>query len=298
MMRLTPVLLLCACLLPVAGAAQDVIEDHERLAPDRPEAWAMQYVLAGSLMTAFGATPALAPGDWQVAFELGHIPRLSESQQRVGFGGEKAEDLNKSPVFGRARWQVGLPAAWVAEIGYTPPLQIDGARAHDLFALALGRRLLERDGWSLSTRLFGQHGRARGDITCPRDVAGPFDPVSNPFGCVAASDDRIDLNYYGVDLTAAIERRSWQWHATLALVRSEPEVQVDALVFTVRDRSRLVARDVLPTLTIGASHSFESRWSIAFELLHVPLDVRRATGSGLESDPFTGLRVQLRFAPD
>jgi hypothetical protein len=286
-------------LLFLAGAAQaqPVIRDEEILASDRPEAWAMHYVSAATFLTAFGATPALAPGEWDLAGELGHVPRLSEDQQRVGFGGDKAEDLNKSPVFGRVRGRIGLPAGWVAELGWTPPLTIDGTRSRDLFALALGRRLLQRKAWTLSARLFGQHGRASGDITCPSRAVGPFDAETNPFGCVAPSRDRIALNHYGADATVA-GTGEWRWHATAGWVRNEPHVQVDALVFTVRDNSHLVARGVLPYVALGLSRDFAPRWGASAELLHVPLDVRRSTAGGVDDDAFTGLRLQLRFGPD
>lgn len=280
------------------ASAQTVIRDEEILASDRPEAWAMHYVSASSFMTAFGATPALDPGDWMLAAELAQVPGLSEAQQQVGFGGEKAEDLNKSPVFGRLRASVGLPAGWVAELGYTPPLTIDGTRTHDLFALALGRRFFARDGWSLSARLFGQHGSATGDITCPEQVVGPFDEVINPFGCVAPSNDRIALNHYGADTTFESQHGSWRWHATLGLVRNEPSVQIDARVFTVIDRSHLVARGVLPYVAFGAARDLSPSWVMAAELLHVPLDVRRNANAGVDNDAYTALRVRLAWAPD
>lgn len=274
-----------------------MIRDEEILASDRPEAWAMHYVSAASFMTAFGATPELAAGEWRLAGELAHVPSLSEAQQQVGFGGEKAEDLNKSPVFGRLRASVGLPAGWVVELGYTPPLTIDGTRTRDLFALGFGRRTLERDAWSLSTRVFGQHGSASGDITCPEQVVGPFDSQTNPFGCVEPSRDRIALNHYGADATFEALRPSWRWHATLGGVRNEPTVHVNARVFTVIDRSHLVARGVLPYLALGATRELSPHWALAAEVLHVPLDVRREIDGDVENDAYTALRLRLSWMP-
>lgn len=275
--------------------AQTVIRDEEILTSDRPEAWAMHYVSAASFMTGFGATPELAAGAWLLAGELAHVPRLSDAQQQVGFGGKKAEDLNKSPLFGRLRASIGLPAGWVAELGYTPPLEIDRTRTQDLIAAALGRRLIERDAWSLSARIFGQHGSASGDITCPEHVAGPFDAQTNPFGCVEPSRDRIALNHYGADVTFEAARPHWRWHATLGLVRNEPTAQVNARVFTVIDRSHLVARGVLPYVATGATRELSPRWSLAAELLHVPLDVRREIDGSVENDAYTALRVRLAW---
>ena len=92
MSRAKSVVLACCVgwlLLPAACVqAQDVFRDDEHLAGDRPEAWAMQRATAVTLMTSFGPVPALAPGQWQGALELGHIPGLSTDEQRVGFRGD------------------------------------------------------------------------------------------------------------------------------------------------------------------------------------------------------------------
>lgn len=114
---------------------------------------------ASTFMTGFGSTPALAPWSWSVGAELAYIPRLSEAQRRVGFNGTKLEDLNKTPVFGRLRLMLGLPGGFGAELGYTPALQINGTELHDLVAMGIGRRLFESGRFSLSERLFGQHGQ-------------------------------------------------------------------------------------------------------------------------------------------
>lgn len=277
------------------ASAQTVLQQHEILAADRPEAWAMNYFAATSLMTSFGESPALPPGRWEVAAELGHIPRLSDAQRRVGFNGFKNEDLNKSPVIGRLRLWLGLPAGWIAEVGYTPPLSIDGARPRDLVALAIGRRVFARGGYTLSARAFGQHGRVQGDITCPDDIAGVADSTRNLYGCQAPSDDRIALNYYGVDLTSAWTTGPWHWHAGLGMARTELDVQVDALTYDVHDRSRLTARDALPFFVLGTSRDLGTHWSVGMEILHVPLTVRRDPDASRERDPLTSLRLQLRY---
>lgn len=277
------------------AAAQVVLDDEEILASDRPEAWAMNHAVASTAMTAFGATPVRAFGEWDLAVDLGSVPHLSREQQQVGFGGDKAEDLNKSPVFGRLRIGFGLGAGFYGELGYTPPVAIDGVGPDDLFSLALGKRWWQRDDWSVSSRVFGQHGSAHGDITCPEEIAGPFDRETNPFGCLEASDDRISLNYYGADLTVAAGD-VWQWHGTAGVLRTEPKVQVDARVFTVIDNSRLVARGVLPYLSVGVGREIVPGWTLAGELLHVPIDVQRTPGD-VENDAMTSLRLQLRYAP-
>jgi hypothetical protein len=290
---------LSTLLLACADArAQTVIQNNERLASDRPEAWAMNYFAATTFMTGFGETPALTPGQWQLGVELGHIPHLSEEQPRVGFNGFKSEDLNRSPALGRIRVMAGLPAGWVAELGYTPPVSINNTRPRNLVAAAIGRRVIERGRYALSARLLGQHGSVSGDITCPGELAGISDSERNPAGCQAASDDRAQLNYYGFELTSSLDHAPWRWHASLGLIRTELEVQVDALTFDVRDRSRLMTQDVVPYLAVGANRDLARHWHWGAEILYVPLTVQRNAESSRESDPLTSFRLQLSYRFD
>jgi len=195
-------------LLTRVALAQTVVEDNRSVASDSPEGWAMRYFAGTTLMTSFGEAARLPPWRWNTAVDVGNIPRLSDAQQRVAFGGSKSDDLNKSPVFGRLRLAVGLPDAWVAELGYTPPLEIAGSRARNVFAMAIGRRVIEGDAMSLSLRALGQVGKVRGDITCPASVAGNPDPIVNPFDCRAPpSNDTFTTNYYGVDATIGWVRK-------------------------------------------------------------------------------------------
>jgi hypothetical protein len=292
-------LLLAALLRCVPAAqAQTVVHNDEHLASDRPEAWAMNYVGASTFMTAFGATPALAAWSLSVALDLGDIPKVSEAHERVGLHGIKVEDLNKSPVFGRIRFILGLPADFVAELGYTPPLSIDGAQPQDLVALSIGRRLFARDNFTLSLQAVGQHGRAQGDITCPARLAGVADREQNPFGCQAPSNDHIMLNYYGVEATSEWTAESWHAHASLGVARTEFAVQVDALTFDVHDRSRLVARGALPFATVGASRDLDAHWTFGAEVLYVPLRVQRELDGPSENNPLTSVRLQLLYRFD
>ncbi len=288
-------LILLLSALATGARGQAVVRFDESLGRTRPEAWALNYVAASTFMTAFGAMPALAPGSWRAAVDFGNIPRLDEGQQRVGLRATKQEDLNKTPVFGRVRVAVGLPGAFVAELGYTPPVEIGGARPYDLFSLSLGRRLLEHEGFAFSARAFGQHGRVRGDVTCPARLAGVDDPGRNPFGCRAPSDDRTKLGYYGLDATASWASGPWRAWAGGGAVRAELSVQVDALTFGVRDRSKLTARGTIGFATLGGGRELGDGWSFGAEVLHVPLRVQRETGGPVRSDPLTSLRLQLAY---
>jgi len=293
--RSSKVALALACMSVLAGArAQTIVHADEDLARTRPEAWAMNYMAASTLMTAFGTTPSLATGQWQLAGDLGHIPRLDDSQQRVGFFGTKQEDLNRSPVFGRIRAVVGLPGEFVGEIGYTPQLTLDGTQPRDMWALSLGRRIYARDSFSGSLRGIAQYGRVHGDITCPARIAyGNLD--DNPVGCREPSDDRVRMKIYGVDATGAWSSGPWQAHGGVGYAWTRLEVQVNALTFDARDRSLLTADGGWPYLVLGGGHDIDKRWNVAAELLYVPLRVQRQAEASTASDPLTSLRLRLLY---
>ena len=290
--------LLPLLLLSQAALAQTVVKNNQSLAPDTPEAWAMRYFAGTTLMTSFGETTNRAPWRLNVALDVGSIPHLSDAQQRVGFGGFKNEDLNKSPVIGRLRLTLGLPYDSVAELGYTPPLEINGSRPRNLVALAIGKRLAETDQFTFSMRALGQFGTVQGDITCPARLTGVTDPGQNPYGCQAPSQDIFTTNYYGIDATLGRDAGDWKLYASAGIARTQLSVHVNALVFTSNDRSRLTSNDNLPWFTIGVRHDFNSQWGLAAELLYVPLDVRRPPSFALDKDPLTSVRVQLRYSAD
>jgi hypothetical protein len=192
------------------------------------------------------------------------------------------------------RFDVGLPAAFRLTLGWTPPVRINGLRTRDLFAVALGKSLIRGERFNLSARIFGQDGGAEGDITCPARLAGITDPEVNPYGCSAPSDDRIALRHYGADMTAGWARAGWHWHMSVGAIRMEPEVNVDARTGSIRDRSRLVARDVAPYLAFGTGPDVANGWRATVEYLYVPLQVRRDGETRSHNDPLGSVRLQLR----
>jgi hypothetical protein len=287
-------LLTCSQVAP----AETVIGNDQNVAPDSPEAWAMRTFAGTTLFTSFGETAQLAPWHFSAAFDLASIPHLSDAQQAVGFGGFKNEDLNRSPVFGRLRLALGLPHGGVVELGYTPPLEIDGSRPRNVFALAIGRRVLEHDAFTWSIRALGQVGDVRGDITCPARLAAVSDPLRNPYGCQAPSQDTFTTNYYGIDTTFGWDAGNWKWYGSVGIARAHLVVQVDALVFADHDRSRLTSNSNLTWVTAGVRHDFNAQWSLGVELLYLPLGVRRPPDYPLEQEPLTSLRMQLRYSAD
>jgi hypothetical protein len=72
---------------------------------------------------------------------------------------------------------------------------------------------------------------------------------------------------------------------------------VNARVFDQRDRSRLVARDVLPYLALGVNNDLDAHWNVGAEALYVPLTVKRSVGGARTDDSFLTLRLALRYRP-
>jgi hypothetical protein len=285
--------------LSVCGTAlaQDVPEYRadEVLALDRTEAWAMNYLASAALPIGAGPPGDAAPGEWRLIGELGHNPSLDADQRLVGLDGTKREDLNKSPVFGRLRADVALPAHLRLELGWTPPVAIGGSRPRSLFATALAWRVVARDPFALGVRVFGQHGHVSGDFTCPEEIVGLTDPELNPYGCEARSNDRYALRQYGAEVEGQWRRGGWQWLGSAGAVRNELEVQVDAITFGVHDLSRLTANHWRPFFSVGARRELGSHWAVAAHWVHVPLPVRRPPDTEREHDDFDAMRFQLEW---
>ena len=282
-----------ACLLGAAAAAAQtpVIRNDEDLAFDRPEAWAMKYFTAVSLMGDFGPPERRRPGSLEVGLELGWIPEIDERDRQVGFQGTKVEDVNKAPVFVRPRLLVGLPHGFTLTAGYVPPVAAFDVEAH-LLALSLGRPLLERGAWRLGASLGAQAGSVRSDITCPNEIVGVADPAVNPSDCRAPSDDRITMRYAGLAVAAARDAGDGRWvpYAALSADWLDMAFQVDALTFGVRDRTLLTADGFTWSAAAGLRYRQPSGATLAVEAHYTPLSVRRDGGSP-ENDPLLHVRV-------
>src|SRR4029077_19162194 len=111
-------LLLTLCGMTIGSSA---LQAAQRIDPDRPEAWAMNYFTSVSLLAGLGPPSRKKFGSIHLGVELGWIPMLSKSQSKVGFNGVKEEDLNKAPIFGRPRLTLGLPWDFAAVLSYVPP---------------------------------------------------------------------------------------------------------------------------------------------------------------------------------
>lgn len=287
-----------ACLTTYSAQAQDLEVGYENKPFDSPEGWAMAHTLASAIN--LGSAPAedLGLWKWRLEGEVASIPHLSEAQQKVGFGGFKQEDLNKSPVFGRAKLNVGLPGAFTAQLSWSPSINIGGAKPSGLFGAAIERALFTSGRWQLGGRLHAVRGSAIADVTCSKRTVS-FSPGSaeNPFSCAAPSKDRIRMNQQGVEIMLSRSINDDRWHPFVALAhtRFNPFIGVEAALFDIIHEWELESSGSVSTYSVGASFAATPKWRASTAFSYTPLRVRRPPLSLTESDDFWTLRLSLSY---
>lgn len=277
--------------------AQSVIDLDEDLHFNRPEAWALKYFSAATLPTGLGARGPRADEEaasWRLdlALEGGWLPELSAQDRRVGFYGEKVEDLNKTSVFGRLRVGLALPAKLRLELGYVPPIEVGGAKP-SLLSLALSRSLFERAGFELSARAFALRGTIEADITCDQDtVDAGDDPIRNPFRCEAPSEDEVTLRSMGLEL--ALDWRPtprFEPYLAVSFAALDPEFQINARYSGLIDRTHQETDGDLITFQLGLSSQWSERRRLAVEVFFAPLKLEPRLGADLERRDLWNLRL-------
>ncbi len=272
-----------------------VIDDVEDLDWARPEAWAMKYFNSVSILTGLGPPAAREPWTFSVGLELDTIPRLSEDQRRIGFGGAKVEDINRLPALFRPRVTVGLPAKVSLDVAWVPPVEVRGVESN-LFAVAAERPLYSDGPWTLGIRIYGQLGKVSGDFTCSeKEAAFPPGPPDNIYGCEAPSADELTLNHVGAAFTGGYLLKKTQLHWGVAANFMDMEFQVNALTYGVLDRSLLLADGWTWSVNGGASWRLGGRTSLAAELFYSPLSVIRPPSTSRDNDPLFNVRTMLRI---
>ena len=295
LLRTFSVALISAAISPVL-LAQAPESGYDFEAFDSPEGWAMAYTLASALNLGSGPVEHRGLFTWKIEAELASIPHLSKEQQRVGFGGFKPEDMNKSPVFGRARVSLALPAAVTAEFSWTPPLELDGAKPESLFGLALERELVSVGAWRLGGRLHAVRGQVSADVTCSRDVASyaPGSP-SNLFGCSGPSVDRLRMNQQGAEVMLSRSLLDGRLQPFVAYARTHfrPFVEVEAPLFDSTHFWELQTSGSVDSLTLGARATITPVWQSSVAFSYTPLSVIRPRMDNRQHDNFWSLRVSV-----
>ena len=282
--------LLCWASTEPALFAQQVVEGKEILAKDRPEAWVMKIVTS-ELEMLTGVARDVKPWSVELGLEAGWIPALNATQRRIGFNGTKEENVNRTSAYVRPRVSIGLPARVSLDLAYIPPVRLGGIRPNHL-AWSLGRRIVSRSWWRLGGRVHGQFGRLRGDITCDKDtVAAGQDPIRNPYGCEAPSNDEMRVRVVGLELGSAFALSNRiEPYVTAGWNYLEGEFQTDARYTGLHDRTLLTTSGPTLPLSAGIAYRISERIRVDANAFYTPLQVRR---QGIRVDD--GL-FNLRFA--
>lgn len=284
--------------LPAAATGQTVIEDVTELDSSAPEAWAMQFYTSLGLFHSFGAPRIITPGEFTLGFEGGLIPQLSDEERRVGFGGTKLEDTNKSRLFGRLRLGIGLPASITAELGFVPPIERNGAKPA-LFAASVGIPLRNRDGLRLGARLYGQLGKIEGDFTCDRESFENGTDIG--VICEGVSSDEIDQRYVGAELSASDTRGPWEFFLAGALNYLDNEFRVDAQYRFSGTTQSIQSFETLRTsgwtwsVHGGLKYRTVSGVALGLGAFYSPLEVQRPPATEPSNESLFNLRAIIEW---
>ena len=231
MRRLLFLLIISFIFSPKIQANSSIITQNVDL--DSPEGWGMAYMTTASLNLADSFPKELSFGELEISAEINSIPKLNSEQQKIGFGGLKYEDLNKSPVFGKGKIKMGFYYDSILEFSYTPSLEIKGAKPKDLYGFSLSKELISDKNLNLGLRVFNLSGHAIADVTCSEQVVSqPLYTPGNPSGCISTSKDKIDLGHKGLEMIIMPNYNNPKikpW-VSLAYSKIDPSVRIDAPV--------------------------------------------------------------------
>jgi hypothetical protein len=268
---------------------------------ERPEAWGLKYFASVSLLSGLPAPPqpeGSHPGTVTLSLEMDWLPQLSAGQQRIGFDGTAAEDLNKAPIFARPVVRVQLPRKFTVLAAAPPPFELFGVRTH-LLALGVERPLVERGPWKVGWRGYGQVGSVKGAFTCPDSVLG-FAPGSagNPTNCVGQSADVATLRYAGIEFEVSHTlRRNPKIvpHAAVGGSFLDTAFQTHAPVAAGLDETRLWTRGGIFTTSGGVTYLVSRRSAVTVDAFYTPLWVTREAGGPRTNDGLFNVRALLSY---
>ena len=264
---------------------------------DSPEGWGMAYMSAASLNLSDSYIEPLEFGEIIISAEISTIPKLNSEQQKIGFGGLKFEDLNKSPVFGRGKLKIGFYWDTIFEFSLTPSVKIKGAKPKDLYGFSLSKELFENDNLNLGVRMFNLSGYAVADVTCSTEVVNqPLYSPGNPSGCIETSNDRIDLGHYGFELimTPYIKNKKLKPWFSVTSTKIDPSVRIDAQLELTREIAFVETKGTLNTFTAGLNYSLSDKWALNVGTSYTPLDVVRPSPAG-GNDNLWNIRIGFGF---
>lgn len=271
----------------------------EEVSFSSPEGWGMSYMSAASLNLSDSFPASLDLGEVVITGEISTIPKLNREQQKIGFGGLKYEDLNKSPLFGRGKLKIGFYWDSVLELSYTPPLEIKGAKPNNLWGIALAKPIISNDSVNLGIRYYRLSGNAVADVTCSKNTVNqPLYTAGNPSGCISVSKDRIDLGHQGFEilLTRNHINEKFKPYISLASTKIDSSVKIDAQLELSREIAFVQTSGTINTLSFGLNYKISDNWQFNLGTSYTPLDVNRPSPAGGDDD-FWNLKLGFSWNP-
>jgi hypothetical protein len=290
------ILVVCLVAWPTPAGAQSAIP-VTALSFDRPEAWALKYFASSTLLA--GLEPPRKRLPWSVSFgaELEWIPPVSAGNRYVGLEGTKQEDLNKTPIYFRPRFIIGLPHDFSLIVAFDPPIRAFGIKPK-LLALAVERPIYESEPWSVGLRVYGQGGSVTGAYTCPASVlAYPPGSPGNIYGCDAESTDVATLRYLGSEISVAHQGFGhWKLspHLSIGVNYMNLAMATAAPTFGTIDAMQYTTHGFTVSGDIGVSYRFSDRLGLSLDSLYTPLWITRPT-TGRYMVPFYNLRALFTY---
>lgn len=271
----------------------------EEVSFSSPEGWGMSYMSAASLNLSDSFPASIDLGELVITGEISTIPKLNREQQKIGFGGLKYEDLNKSPLFGRGKLKIGFYWDSVLELSYTPPLEIKGAKPNNLWGIALAKPIISNDSVNLGIRYYRLSGNAVADVTCSKNTVNqPLYTAGNPSGCISVSKDRIDLGHQGFEilLTRNHINEKFKPYISLASTKIDSSVKIDAQLELSREIAFVQTSGTINTLSFGLNYKISDNWQFNLGTSYTPLDVNRPSPAGGDDD-FWNLKLGFSWNP-
>ncbi len=266
---------------------------------DSPEGWGMSYMTASTLNLSDKFPESLSLGEYNLSAEISNIPKLNEKQQKIGFGGVKSEDLNKSPIFGKGKLTAGFYWDSTIEISWTPSLEIDGAKPEKMWGIAFAKQIYTNEDFNLGLRLFNMHGKATASVTCSEDMVNePLYSPGNISGCVGISKDKIDMSHDGFEfLIETLVTKDFKSWVSIASTRINPSVQINAPLEFIQEEAFVETSGRLNTLNLGLNYKLSNNWLLNLGTTYTPMDVQRPEMTG-GNDNFWNIRLGLTFSPN
>lgn len=284
----------------------------ERFDLDSPEGWAMAFMTTSAQNLGQMPPQSVNIKDLSISAELSSIPHLSKEQQKVGLGGYKNEDLNKSPAFGRLRASMGLPWDVSAEISWTPPIKINDSKPDHLWGAALSKPIFNNEKIGIGLRLFLLRGGVIASVTCSEVVINLELNIhelntDDDIVCIGLSNDRLKMNHEGIEVFLSFKNSSAidPW-ISLASSSINSSVDIDAplldkdasfldkdgSLIEIRQKSTIHSSGLIHTFSAGLNYDLDEDWSLNLSGSYTPLDVQRSNNNS-DNDDFWNLRLGL-----